>query len=42
MLKLLNKLDWIYDYYILYFMYNDKKLDRYHSYMKQKWGQNGD
>lgn len=38
MKKLLSKIHWIYDYYILYFMYNERKLDRYYTYMKQKWG----
>ena len=41
MRKLLNKLHWTFDYYILYMMYNEKKLNRYHEYMKQKWGNNG-
>jgi hypothetical protein len=38
--KILKKLDWTYDYYILYFMYNERKLDRYNKYMEQKWGKN--
>ena len=38
--KILKKLDWTYDYYILYFMYNKRKLDRYNKYMEQKWGKN--
>lgn len=39
--KIINKLDWIYDYYILYFMYNGRKLDRYYDYMNKKWNNNG-
>lgn len=35
--KLLKQMEWVYDYHILYFMYNEHKLDRYHSYMKNKW-----
>jgi hypothetical protein len=35
--KIFEKLIWIFDYYILYFMYNEKKLHRYHNYMKQKY-----
>jgi len=42
MKKILKKLDWIYDYYILYFMYNEKKLDRYFEYMKKKWQTDGE
>lgn len=36
--KVLKKLDWAYDYYILYFMYNERKIDRYYQYMESKWG----
>ena len=38
MKKFLKKLDWIFDYYIAYFLYNENKLYRYHDYMKSKWG----
>lgn len=36
--RLLKKLAWVYDYYFVYFLYNEKKIDRYHGYMKNKWG----
>jgi len=39
--KILKKIDWTWDYYFVYFMYNERKLDRYHNYMKQKWGNYG-
>ena len=38
MKKLLRKLDWIIDYYFVYFLYNDRKLDRYYAYLRKKWG----
>lgn len=37
MKKLLQKIDWIIDYYFIYFLYNTNKIDRYHDYMKNKW-----
>ncbi len=33
----LKSLEWKFDYYIAYFLYNPKKVDRYHSYMKNKY-----
>ena len=35
--KILKKLDWIWDYYFVYFMYNGNKLNKYNDYMKNKW-----
>jgi hypothetical protein len=37
MIKFKIKLEWIFDYYIAYFLYNPKKIDRYFRYMDQKW-----
>ena len=37
--KILRKLDWIWDYYFVYFLYNGNKIDRYYEYMKNKWGE---
>ncbi len=37
--KILKKIDWIWDYYFVYFMYNANKLSRYNRYMKNKWGE---
>ena len=37
MIKFKIKLEWIFDYYIAYFLYNPKKIDRYFQYMDQKW-----
>jgi len=41
MQKIIKKLDWIWDYYFVYFLYNAKKLDRYYEYMNKKWNNNG-
>ena len=38
MRKIVSKLSWIIDYYFVYFLYNERKLDRYNDYMKNKWG----
>lgn len=35
---MLKKIAWFFDYYILYFMYNERKLDRYHRTMIDKYG----
>lgn len=32
------KLGWWFDYYFAYFLYNPRKRDRYHKYMKHKYG----
>jgi hypothetical protein len=32
-----NKLMWFFDFYLRYFLYNDKKIYRYHRYMLNKW-----
>ena len=37
MKKFLKKLDWIWDYYFVYFLYNGNKLDKYFQYMERKW-----
>lgn len=29
---------WKIDFYIIYFLYNPKKLYRYHKYMLTRWG----
>ena len=38
MKKFLKKLDWIWDYYFVYFLYNGNKGHKYKQYMLQKWG----
>ena len=38
MKKLIEKLEWICDYYLVYFLYNTRKIGRYHQYMRDKWG----
>ncbi len=34
--RFLKKLNWMCDYYFVYFIYNEKKRNRYHKYMKNK------
>lgn len=36
--RALRRLDWTIDYYFIYLLYNDHKLDEYDDYMKKKWG----
>ena len=33
----LKKLDWIFDFYIAYYLYNSNKVDSYYKYMYEKW-----
>ena len=37
MKKLVEELEWVFDYYIAYFLYNPYKIDRYNLFMKNKW-----
>lgn len=37
MKKILKKIDWIWDYYFLYFLYNGNKQHRYREYIERKW-----
>jgi hypothetical protein len=34
----MKKIAWIIDYYFLYFMYNERKINRYHRNMINKYG----
>lgn len=36
--RVIKKIDWLWDIYFVYFLYNTKKLDRYHAYLRKKWG----
>ena len=38
MKTLIKKLEWISDYYLVYFLYNPNKTGRYHEHMNHKWG----
>lgn len=38
MRNLLKKISWVIDYYLMYFMYNERKKIRYHRMMVNKWG----
>ncbi len=37
MKNLIEKLEWWFDYYLVFFLYNPNKIDRYHQYMEEKW-----
>lgn len=36
--KIINKLEWWFDYYFAWMLYNGNKQDRYIEYMEKKWG----
>ena len=37
MKKFWKNLEFNFDYYICYFLYNEKKLHLYHKWMKEQW-----
>jgi hypothetical protein len=37
MKKFLKKLEWYFDYYFAWMMFNGNKRDKYIEYMEQKW-----
>lgn len=37
-MKLLKQIEWLWDYYIVYHLYNERKIDVYHRWMYIKWG----
>ena len=37
MRKWLVNLEWICDYYLVYFLYHPRKIEQYHQYMNDKW-----
>ena len=36
--RVAKKIELWFDIYFVYFLYNDRKLDRYYNYMRKKWG----
>ena len=38
MKKIFKKLDWWFDYYFAWMLYNGNKTHRYIEYMEKKWG----
>lgn len=38
MKKLLTELEWIFDFYFAFMLYNGMKFHRYNRYMLEKWG----
>ncbi len=37
MKKITAKLEWILDYYLVYFLYNTNKIEKYNNYLRNKW-----
>lgn len=37
MKQFISRVEWISDYYVLYFLYNPNKIERYYQYMVNKW-----
>jgi hypothetical protein len=35
--KIIEKIEWIFDYHIAYFLYNPNKIDRYYQYLNERW-----
>lgn len=38
MKKFLKNMEYNWDYYFVYFLFNGMKTDRYYDYMSNKWG----
>jgi hypothetical protein len=38
MKKLLFNLGWLFDFYVIYFTYSPRKIQRYHEYMTKRYG----
>ena len=37
MKKFIEEMEWIFDYYIVYFLYNPNKNERYSQFLQDKW-----
>ena len=37
MKRMIKKLEWVCDYYLVYLLYNPNKIYRYQKYMEDKW-----
>lgn len=37
MKRIMKKIEWIFDYYFAYFLFNGNKQDRYNDYMNKKY-----
>lgn len=40
--RFLKKIDWVIDYYFVYMLYSDYKVEDYDEYMRHKWGTQSD
>lgn len=38
MRRYLKKIEFWFDLYFVYFLYNGNKIDKYYEYMEKKWG----
>lgn len=38
MKNMMKKLEWYFDYYIAWMLFNGRKRDHYLEYMEKKWG----
>jgi hypothetical protein len=36
--KYFKTVEYWFDYYFVYFLYNGNKIDKYYEYMEKKWG----
>ena len=36
--KIIKKIEWFFDIYFVWMLYNPKKYDRYSEYIEKKWG----
>ena len=37
MKNLIEKLEWWFDYYLVFLLYNPNKIERYYQFMEEKW-----
>ena len=38
MKKFWKKIEYWFDYHLVYFLYNPRKINRYYEFMNKKWG----
>jgi hypothetical protein len=38
MKRFFKQLEWVFEYYFVYFLFKPDKLHRYHYFMRKKWG----
>ena len=40
--KIIKKIEWFFDIYFIWMLYNPRKYDRYIRYIEKKWGNNNE